>query len=180
MRHKRLNLHISDAEDNAIPYVMYPVGVGGKKILKAKRLTAAMELCTGKLETVADKLRYARLMAGLHQDALADKVGIDRCTILRYENGQVKEENMVIEWLVKIALACGRGEYFCCSPYHVFIVQGAGAQVKQYRKSQGLTQRQLATQLGVNVTTVRGWELEKNKPPVYVSELISGTKSKME
>jgi len=96
---------------------------------------------------------------------------------LRYENGQVKEENMIIEWLVKIALACGRDESFCCSQYHVFIVQGAGTQVKQYRKSQGLTQRQLAAQLGVNVATVRGWELEKNKPPIYVWELVSGLRS---
>ena len=147
-----------------------------KKILKAKRLTAAIELCTGKLETVADKLRYARLMAGLHQDALADTVGINRSTLLRYENGQVKEENMIIEWLMKIALACGRDEYFCCSSYHVFIVQGAGAQVKNYRKSLRLTQRQLATLLGVNVTTVRGWELEKSKPPTYVWELVIGQK----
>ena len=135
-----------------------------------------MELCTGELETVADKLRYARLTAGLHQDTLAAELGIDKATILRYENGQVAEENMETEWLIKIALVCGMDKYFCCSPYHIFIIEDAGKQIKQYRKSIGLTQKKLAAKLGVSETTVKRWEQKRNKPPKYVWELVSGFK----
>jgi len=170
-------LHISNAEDNVIPYEIYPASMGEKKILKAKRLTTAMKLCTGELESVADKLRYARLSAGFHQDILAEKIGVDRSTLLRYENGQTTEENMDIELLIKIALACGMDKHFCCSPYHIFIIQDAGQQIKQYRKKMKITQKELATMLGVSVTCVKRWEQKINKPPKYVWELVSGLTS---
>ena len=177
LSHKRLQLHIPNAADNVVPYEIYSTTVGPKKILKAKRLTLAMQLCTGSLKTVSDKLRYARLSAGIHQEELAAKLGIDKCTILRYENGHISEENMCIEWLMQIALVCGQDKYFCCSPYHIFLLGDAGSQIKHYRKQQGLTQRQLAAKLNVNVTTVQGWEWNRNKPPKYIQELVCETRS---
>jgi len=177
LRHKRLNLHISDADENIIPYEIYPDEVGQKKILKAKRLTTAMKLCTSKLKTVADKLQYARLTAGLLQRELAEKIGMDRTTLISYENGQIIEEHMDVQRLMEIALACGRDKYFCCSPYHVFLIEEPGSQIKAYRKAHGLTQKNLAEILGVWETTVKRWEWQKNKPPVYVWELISGASS---
>jgi transcriptional regulator with XRE-family HTH domain len=135
-----------------------------------------MKLCTGALESVSDKLRYARLTAGFHQDTLADYVGIDRCTLLRYENGHIAEENMEIDWLIKIALTCGMDKHFWCSPYHIFIIEDAGKQIKQYRKEMGLTQKKLAAQLGVWETTVKRWEQNRNKPPKHIWELVTGRK----
>lgn len=146
------------------------------KILKAKRLTAALELCTGKLESAADKLRLARLSAGLLQRELAEKVGIDRSTLLNYENGQIPEERMEVSWLVKIALECGRDKYFCCNPYHIFLLENPAAQIKAYRKRFDLTQKAFAKKLGIWDTTVKRWEQGKNKPPVYVWELVSDLK----
>lgn len=148
--------------------------MGQNKILKAKRLTAAVKVCTGNLESVSDKLLYARLSAGLLQEELADKVGIHHNTLLHYENGHIIEEHMEVKWLIDIALACDREKYFCCNPYHVFLVEAPGAQIKAYRKAHGLTQKGFAAILGVWATTVKRWEYEKNKPPVYVWELISG------
>lgn len=147
--------------------------MGNQKILKAKRLSVALKLCTGSLETVADKLRYARLSAGIHQDTLADEIGIDRITLLRYENGYITEENMEIEWLIKIAEICGMDKYFCCSPYHIFIINDASKQIKQYRKALGLTQKKFAALVGVSVTTAKRWEYKKNKPPKSVWELVT-------
>ncbi len=151
--------------------------MGAKKPLKAKRLSDAVRLCAGAPETVADKLKYARLAAGLKQDELADMVGIDRITLIRYENGQIEERHMQTEWLVKIALACGLDKYACCSPYHVFIAEDAGGQIRRYRKARGLTVKALATELGVSGTTIKRWEQNKNKPPVSVWELVSSLKS---
>jgi len=172
-----LNLHISDADENIIPYEIFPDEMGHKKILKAKRLTTAMKLCTSELKTVADKLQYARLAAGLLQRELAEKIGIDRTTLISYENGQTVEENMIIDWLIEIALACGMDKHFCCSPYHVFIIEDAGKQIKQYRKNMGLTQKKFAEQLGVWTTTIRRWEQNVNKPPKHIWELVSGLRS---
>ena len=170
-------MHIADAKDNVIPYEIHPAEMGQRKVFKAKRLTTALGLCVGELNTVADKLRYARLSAGFQQDELAEMVGIDRHTLLRYENGQRSEENMDAAWLVKIALECGRDKYFCCNPYHIFIIEDYGAQIKQYRKRMGLTQKQFAEKLGVWVTTVKRWEYGQNKPPFHIWELVSGLKS---
>ena len=173
LSHKRLRLHIPDAANNVIPYEIHPVLMGQSKVLKAKRLSVAMKLCTGSLDTVADRIRYARLSAGLHQDTLAAKLGIDRITLLRYENGQVSEENMQVEWLVNIATVCGMEKYFCCSPYHVFIALNAGKQIKQFRKLKRLTQRQMADICGVAINTVKRWERNENKPPKSVWELVN-------
>jgi transcriptional regulator with XRE-family HTH domain len=173
LRHKRLNLHISDAEENIIPYEIYPDEVGQKKILKAKRLTTVMKLCMSELKTVADKLQYARLTAGLLQRELAERVRINHSTILRYENGQIPEELMETEWLVKIALACGMDKHFCCSPYHVFLTENPGAQIKAYRKSRSLTQKRLAEILGVWTTTVKRWEWQKISPRFMFGSLLA-------
>lgn len=164
-------MHIPDAADNIIPYEIYPALVGKQRVLKAKRLSIAMKLCTGSLETVADKLRYARLTAGIHQDALADKIGIDRVTLLRYENGQIAEENMQVDWLIQIGSICGMDKYFCCSPYHVFLAEDAGQQIKQYRKRMGLTQKKLAAKLGVALNTVKRWEKTKTSPLKWLGSL---------
>ena len=177
MSHKRLRLHIPNAADNVIPYEIYPSSMGNKKILKAKRLTTAMKLCTGNLESVADKLRYARLSAGFQQDELANKLGIDKTTLLRYENGRVVEENMQIDILMRIAITCGMNKYFCCTPYHCFIVNNAGKQIKEYRKMNGLTQKNFATTLSVALNTVKRWERNENKPPKYIWELIKDIES---
>jgi len=135
-----------------------------------------MKLCTGELKTVADRLQYARLSAGLFQRELAENIGIDRTTLISYENGQTTEENMIIEWLIAIALACDMDKHFCCSPYHIFIISDAGKQIKQYRKEMGLTQKMFASQLGVWETTVKRWEQNRNKPPKLIWELVSGLK----
>jgi transcriptional regulator with XRE-family HTH domain len=147
--------------------------MGRMRVLKAKRLTQAMELCTGAPETVADKLRFARLSSGVLQEDLAAEIGIDRATLLRYENGQVAEENMRVEALIKAAIICGRDKYFCCSPYHIFLAEDAGRQIKQYRKRAGLTQKQLAAACGVALNTVKRWESNEHKPPLSVWELVT-------
>ena len=170
-------MHIPDAAENIIPYEIYPTQVGSKKILKAKRLNTALDLCTGSPQSVADKLKFARLSAGLHQDVLADIIGIDRATLLRYENGQVEEENMQVEWLMQIASICGTDKYYCCSPYHIFLLNDAGKQIKQYRKNIKLTQKKLAAKLGVDETTVKRWEQNKCKPPKYIVELVNNFNS---
>ena len=171
-------MHIPDAANNVIPYEIYPTLVRQRSVLKAKRLRIAMRLCTGTLDTVADKLRYARLSAGMPQEEPAAWLGIDRTTLTRYEAGIMAEENMQAEVLVNAAILCGRKKYFCCNPYHIFVYKDAGKQVMRYRKNLGLTQVQLADRLGVTQTTVKRWERNVSKPPVSIWELVAGIRFK--
>jgi len=103
-------------------------------------------------------------MAGYGQKELADLVGIDRVTLTRLENGDVSEENMKTDLLIKIAVQCGFDKTFCCNRYHTFIANDSGQQIKQYRKQKRLTQVQLAEQLQVSKTAVKRWEKNINKP----------------
>lgn len=46
-----------------------------------------------------------------------------------------------------------------------------GAKIKAYRKKRGLTQEELAAQMGVKHFTLRAWEQGKAKPPYHVWRL---------
>lgn len=54
--------------------------------------------------TVSDRLRKAREKAGLDQDELAERIGINRATISRYERGITTPKHPA---LLAVAVACG-------------------------------------------------------------------------
>ena len=114
--------------------------------------------------TIADKIRYARITARLEQAELAELVGIDRTTLLRLENGQVSDEHMRTDTLVKIAVTCNRRNTFCCDEYHAFMAGGYGAVIRRVRKAYRWTQAELAALMRVSVTTVKRWEQERSRP----------------
>jgi transcriptional regulator with XRE-family HTH domain len=63
---------------------------------------------------IADRIRQARLMAGLTQDALGAQVGVSRATIYKYEKGLLAPSSLQLH---KLARACGvRSEYFFRTP----------------------------------------------------------------
>jgi transcriptional regulator with XRE-family HTH domain len=161
-----LGLLVPDAEENLQPYEIMPLPVDRQPIYRCKypQDTKFAYQFEPKVATIADKLRYARITAELEQAELAEKVGIDRVTLTRLENGQVSDKYMRTSTLVKIAVACGRGPDFCCDEYHAFMAGDYGAEIRQMRKSQGWTQNRLAGLMGVNVTTVKRWERQVSQP----------------
>ena len=49
-----------------------------------------------------------------------------------------------------------------------------GERIRNARKAKGLTQKQLAEQIGAKHTSVSGWEKDQHKPDVDSLELICG------
>jgi DNA-binding Xre family transcriptional regulator len=59
---------------------------------------------------IHERIRYARLTAGLSAVELAGKLGISKNKMSRYEKGQAKR--MDRELLERIAIVCGRNKSF--------------------------------------------------------------------
>jgi transcriptional regulator with XRE-family HTH domain len=89
-------------------------------------------------------------------------VGIDRSTLIRLESGQVSDEHMSTDTLVKIAKVCGKDKNFCCDGFHSFLIDSA-EQVIAFRKKYNLRQHELADLMGVAPTTVKRWENGRSK-----------------
>ena len=57
---------------------------------------------------VHQRIRYARLTAGLSAVQLCEKLNIDASTMSRYETGQITLQGMDVELLKNIAVGCGK------------------------------------------------------------------------
>ncbi len=169
--HKRLTLLIEDAQTTRQQHQIYPIQVDEAK-LKSCKYPADVQLIYRMQKNnnapIMDKIRYARLIADFKQRELAQIVGIDRCTLIRLENGQVSELNMKTETLIRIAVACGFERTFCCNQYHSLLANDVGRKIKEYRKTHHLTQIDLGKQLNVHKKTISRWEHNLQKPSVEV------------
>ena len=166
--HKRLTLLVENAQTTKQSYVITPFEVNRTQYLTCKYPNDTIFVYHFDREDpntrIGDRIRYARLMAGYTQSELADRLDIDRVTLIRLENNQVSDWNMKTDLLVTIATTCGFERTYCCDNYHAFIANDGGAQIKAYRKRHQITQQSLADLLGVNRTTVRRWEKNRDKP----------------
>ena len=118
-----------------------------------------------KMQKISEKMRYHRLKAELSHNEVEKISGISKRTIYRYENDLVKEENMRVNVLKKLAQLYHLDKYAFCTDYHIFIDNNPGIQLKEYRKRNGLSQKDLAHYLGINKGIVQHWEQGINKPP---------------
>lgn len=170
-----MTLLIEDAETTRQQYQINPIHLdtaNARPCKKPKDVLFLYGYQHGDDTPIKDKLRYARLMAGLKQSELAERVGIDRVTLTRLENGDVTEENMKTDLLLKIAATCGFERTFCCNGYHKFLADDAGKKIKAYRKKRRLTQAELAVRFHVNKKTVASWEYNLHKPPIEILRIM--------
>ena len=105
------------------------------------------------------KIRYFRYKRGLQQKDLADYVGFARSAMVYYENEE--RDFYEIEVLEKFAELLDVELMDLLDDYNLFLYQGQSAKLKEFRKEKGLTQRQLASYLGVDITKIKGWEQSK-------------------
>jgi len=169
---KKELLKIPDFDYKTINHKIINYDISKMKVLKCKRIADSIKFSEIKPETVSDMIKYARLAAGLTIKNLAEIVDVSKSTIIRYENSEVFDENMDLELLKKIALACNMDKLFCCNKYHIFLLSNPGQQLKDFRKSQKITQKQFALKLNVSVKTIKCWESNKNRPPVFIWKSI--------
>lgn len=109
---------------------------------------------------IADKLKHYRRRNGLLQNDVAEYLGIDRSTYIRYEtNGH---EYYPAECLEKLAELFKIEVEELSDEYNLFVCRQA-ERVKEKRLELGLTQRGLAYLIDVDINKVRKWEKNKTR-----------------
>jgi len=104
-----------------------------------------------KLVTLGDHLRKRRLDLGLFQREVGVAIGVDSCTITNWEKGHSEPEFRFIPRIKEFL----RYE----PPLHQ--PNTLGERIKQYRILNGISQKELAGQIGIDPTTLS--RLERNR-----------------
>lgn len=113
------------------------------------------------LSTIGSRIKYYRLLNNFTQEELASKSGLDRTTIIRYENNLIIHS---IDIVNKIARALKIKPTIIYDDYMKFISSGYGNIIKFVRIKLGLTQKEFGNLMGVHKKTISKWELEKSYP----------------
>ncbi len=124
------------------------------------------------LEKTSQKIRYFRHKNCMYAKDVAKYLGMDRTNYGHYE--EVAYEYCPLAILEKLATLYHIPVTDLMDDYHLFLYNGQGNRVLQYRKNLHLTQQEMADKLGVNRTTVRLWEKEFHRMtrPTYEALFI--------
>ena len=90
----------------------------------------------------------------LSKRQLAVKLNVSDCTIYLWEKNRVEPSLAQIPRII---------EFLGRDPFEKRM-EGLGDKIREYRRIHGLSQKRLAEQLGVDETTVAGWENGKHRP----------------
>ena len=101
--------------------------------------------------TIGEKIQQRRKELGMSADELAEKLGIDRSTIYRYENGDIKK--FPLDMLEPIANALNTTPTYLVSNHY-----DIGQKIKNARILHGLTQEQLGDLVGVQKSAIAKYE----------------------
>ena len=132
---------------------------------------------------IYQRIRYARLTAGISATELFKKLNIDRSTMSKYENNLITIQGMDVKLLKDIAIACGQDKHFCMDDYHIF-KDNSDTCLKIFMQENNLTNQAFAEMLNVSVTTIKNWKKKKSCPSYQLWQttlhgLISAVLSKL-
>ena len=138
-----------------------------KKVSEAQKF--ALQFPTADSITgVADKLRYHRHKKGLYQSDVADYLGIERGTYSEYENNS--RGYYAPEMMDKLANLFEVNVYDLLDDYNRFIYDGQAQYIKDLRKQLGITQKELAKLMNVELYNIKKWEQGKVRMFKYTWE----------
>ena len=103
------------------------------------------------LNTVGDHIKRRRLELNLLQRELANQLGVKTDTLLNWEHNRTRP---TLRYLPKVIAFLGYNP-IACEP------RSLGQKVLQYRKSCGMSQKELAKHIGIDPTTLA--RLERNE-----------------
>ncbi len=118
-----------------------------------------------KQKTLGDKIRFARLHAGLTIEQLAKKINVDRVTLIRNETNQISEDFVKSKMLLKIEEVCNVPRY---SLFDDYLLYYETQQLKADRESLGITQDTLGKYLNKSKIIIDRWEKKINRPSQQV------------
>lgn len=106
---------------------------------------------------IGERIKQRRKELGYNADFLANKLGVSRSTIFRYEKGDIEKVPVeTISVLAKILKTTP--EYLMGWSQKNEHSRTSKNIIKQKRKELGLTKQELATSLDVNETQITRWE----------------------
>ena len=111
------------------------------------------------LQSVPDKIRWLRMQRGLTQKEAAEKIGVGRPTYGDYETGIIERFDPVV--IRKIAELYEVPVTDLLDSYNIFLMNGQGEQLRQWRTSLGKSPKEMAEYLGVAVSNIVTWEREE-------------------
>jgi DNA-binding XRE family transcriptional regulator len=94
---------------------------------------------------------------------LSSNLNVSDITIYLWEKNKVKPSLAQIPKII---------EFLSRDPFEKE-TEKLGDKIREYRRVHGITQKELAEQLGVDQTTLAGWERGKHKPTKRFREIIS-------
>lgn len=105
------------------------------------------------LSSLGDHLRAQRIDRGLFQSQVAAQIGVHELTICNWESN---ESQPALRWIPAVVRFLGYDPANSPSSFPERLVAT--------RRALGLSQRKLASRLGVDPATVQGWETSKHQP----------------
>ena len=106
---------------------------------------------------IADKLRWYRYRKALLQREIAELIGIDRSTYIRYE--EYGHDYYPIEHMKKLADLYGVPVTELLDEFNLFLYNDQGKQIREIRNRLGLSRKEYAKIIGVHPGSLKKWEL---------------------
>jgi transcriptional regulator with XRE-family HTH domain len=116
------------------------------------------------LRTVGDHIRKKRLDQNLFQKDVASIIGVEESTVHNWEKDV---SGIAIRVRPKIIQFLGYNPF----PIHD---ESLGERIKIYRKSNGLSQKNFARELGIDPTTLARWERNESEPAGKLRARLGG------
>jgi transcriptional regulator with XRE-family HTH domain len=105
------------------------------------------------LVTIGDHIRKRRLDLNLFQREAATRIGVDPTTLFNWEKHGVKPEVCYLERVIT---------FLGYNPFPE--PKGLPARLRWARSSRGMTREACARMLGIDPSTLAGWETGRRKP----------------
>jgi len=115
------------------------------------------------LKTIGDHIRKKRLDLKLHQYEIAPLIGVNKTTIFNWERNYSSPELRHIPKVIK---------FLGYIPFEKE-PKALGEKIVYYRHLAGMTQKELARQLGVDPTTLARWERGKRNPSIVFQKKLT-------
>jgi transcriptional regulator with XRE-family HTH domain len=131
-------------------------------ILKAKKLNSK-EKYPDVCRTWGDWIRARRIGLKLTKRQLSIKLNISDLTIYLWEKNRIEPS---LAQIPKIIEFLGRDPFEKNN-------ENLGEKIREYRRIHGLTQKKMAERLGVDETTVAGWERREHEPSHHLLKKLT-------
>jgi transcriptional regulator with XRE-family HTH domain len=106
------------------------------------------------LKTLGDHIRKKRLDLGLLQREVAEKLGVDKDSVYHWEKNQYAPSLRVIPRII---------QFLDYEPFD-YSAMSLGERIVSRRWVRGISQEEMAHELGVDAATLRRWERGEGKP----------------